>query len=825
VTQRSQARDRSGMLGREHLNSNRECRTRPQRLIQAPDLSRVPCRVQAAFRQAARGQQAISIGDCRQYANRAPWTRSWPANRAERRQDSIPCRASRARATPTQPQICFSLIADSSPSQSISDAVLSLVPLALDTLGIMSTTDLHHPSPSMSLDGGSSLALRTSHGAGRPSFPLLAIVFAEFDNTVGPKITCQAPEGFLSPELFDSISDLIITGPELCHKLVSVNAGPYTVIGYPMQLSHKKYHRNALLFNVAFVFPREDVGPMNVAPAAKQPSSSSATNEPSPSTPPLITGASQLRPYHPVIRKLANQLESLEIGSEFIFRRNTEEGAKALQAVITKIFRSLNAYGECSVAVETGRRQSAATHERHLHASSGSNTAVAGVSHLTALASSSAPAVSPSGVGVPLRSSSSTRLLSSSTPTGAGGDPSYDGLDTARGDAANQIHLKLYPLLTLPPKHIPPYCVPLRTKNLEKLWKTEWDLTLRQVLPFMDGVNYVSRISALSGVHYALVAKCVRQLLYYEAVQLVDIFQFSNLYVPCAGLTLTLLPQSTSSSSSSSSSSELEQARWLKLRRDARRVCRADSSRPKPDWSTMVRLWCGLSTQQTIGEYLKNVAYVLPDIRSPPPSLESLNLHPRKWIQFGLVNGFVKRIHAYPILVATYAAAVGGTAVGGQQQSQGSIISDATSAVIQSLIFGARGNWDDSSSAAGNKSSLASALLLGSSKRLLNNQPMPASSQGIFRPRSRQTTGDDNDPTSLLRASSSDLNSPPPAPPLAPPYAYTGSSSAAGASFRALERFFDGEHHLDCLCTMVQKSQAQLEEEIRRSRRCIMVYK
>jgi hypothetical protein len=29
----------------------------------------------------------------------------------------------------------------------------------------------------------------------RPSFPLLAILFAEFDNTVGPKITCQAPEG------------------------------------------------------------------------------------------------------------------------------------------------------------------------------------------------------------------------------------------------------------------------------------------------------------------------------------------------------------------------------------------------------------------------------------------------------------------------------------------------------------------------------------------------------------------------------------------------------------------------------------------------------
>jgi hypothetical protein len=455
----------------------------------------------------------------------------------------------------------------------------------------------------------------------------------------------------------------------LCHKLVTVSAGSYQIIGYPMQLSHKKYHRNALLFNVAFVFPRDSVV------------------------------ASQLRPYHPVIRKLATMLESLELESEFLFRR---ADSRALQNVITKIYRSLNAYGECSVSVETVKE--------------------------AALANSTA-AVEPT-------------------------------------DQSNKIHLKLYPLLALPPKHIPPYSVPLRVKDLDERWKAEWDLTLRQVIPFIDGVNYVARISTLSGVHAQLVAKCVRQLLYYEAVQLVDIFQFSNLYAPCSAL----------SAISSSVASRPQ------MRSDARRACRADTARPKPAFATLVRMWCGLSAAVNIGDYFRSLGTILPEMK-PPPTLESLNVHPRKFIQYGLINGFVRRVHAYPVLVSAFASASVAP-----QTINGGIPLAPMHAPDQSFVGLIHGRTED----------------------------RPLKRSGSKLGRSRQATDESMETASTATS----LLVPP-----APAYTASPSPSSSSTSFRALERYLDGEHHYDQLCCIFQRSFHQLDEEIRRSRRCIVIYK
>ncbi len=70
--------------------------------------------------------------------------------------------------------------------------------------------------------------------------PLLAIVYSEFDNTLGPTIRCQAPEGFLSQELFDSISDYVITGRQLYGRTVSVTASDLLVVGFPLCIENDK---------------------------------------------------------------------------------------------------------------------------------------------------------------------------------------------------------------------------------------------------------------------------------------------------------------------------------------------------------------------------------------------------------------------------------------------------------------------------------------------------------------------------------------------------------------------------------------------------------
>ncbi|KAI2529799.1 NPRL2 isoform 12 [Pan troglodytes] len=48
------------------------------------------------------------------------------------------------------------------------------------------------------------------------------IFFSEFHPTLGPKITYQVPEDFISRELFDTVQVYIITKPELQNKLITV---------------------------------------------------------------------------------------------------------------------------------------------------------------------------------------------------------------------------------------------------------------------------------------------------------------------------------------------------------------------------------------------------------------------------------------------------------------------------------------------------------------------------------------------------------------------------------------------------------------------------
>uniref|UniRef100_A0A8C6VMG2 NPR2 like, GATOR1 complex subunit n=1 Tax=Naja naja TaxID=35670 RepID=A0A8C6VMG2_NAJNA len=79
------------------------------------------------------------------------------------------------------------------------------------------------------------------------------IFFSEFHPTLGPKITYQVPEDFISRELFDTVQVYIITKPELQNKLITVTAMEKKLIGCPVCIEHKKYTRNALHFNLGFV--------------------------------------------------------------------------------------------------------------------------------------------------------------------------------------------------------------------------------------------------------------------------------------------------------------------------------------------------------------------------------------------------------------------------------------------------------------------------------------------------------------------------------------------------------------------------------------------
>ena len=51
-----------------------------------------------------------------------------------------------------------------------------------------------------------------------------------------------------------------------------------------------------------------------------------------------------------------------------------------------------------------------------------------------------------------------------------------------------------------------------------------------KVLPYIDGRSHVARIAIEADVDIGLVKACIQNLLYYGLVQLIPIFQYSNMY-------------------------------------------------------------------------------------------------------------------------------------------------------------------------------------------------------------------------------------------------------------------------------------------------------
>ncbi|QLL35086.1 hypothetical protein HG536_0H04620 [Torulaspora globosa] len=99
-------------------------------------------------------------------------------------------------------------------------------------------------------------------------------------------------------------------------------------------------------------------------------------------------------------------------------------------------------------------------------------------------------------------------------------------------DDGNAVDIKIFPLMTPPQSNVSIEDVPVSTVNLKKVIDLNWDPTMLKIVPFIDGLNCVSKIAKLSNSSPDLVMECVKHLIYYDCVFLADIFQFSNIYAP-----------------------------------------------------------------------------------------------------------------------------------------------------------------------------------------------------------------------------------------------------------------------------------------------------
>ena len=191
-------------------------------------------------------------------------------------------------------------------------------------------------------------------------------------------------------------------------------------------------------------------------------------------------------------------------------------------------------------------------------------------------------------------------------------------------DEFNTLNIKLFPTYP-PPPPVLPHHVPLSTVRLADLVDDNWDLTMLRILPYIDGVNSVKQISLRADADYKLTRKAVQHLLYYGCLLLLDIFQFGAIYAPTAEIAQFV----------ENPEAQAECARYVAIppEQDAK-----DTIQGKGISGTRItELYLALRQGLTVRNwYLEHQS-------------DLLDVDVRRFITFGVIKGFLYRVHKYAI--------------------------------------------------------------------------------------------------------------------------------------------------------------------------------
>ncbi|CAL1705090.1 unnamed protein product [Somion occarium] len=183
-------------------------------------------------------------------------------------------------------------------------------------------------------------------------------------------------------------------------------------------------------------------------------------------------------------------------------------------------------------------------------------------------------------------------------------------------DKFNSIELKIFPFFPNPaPIH--DWQVPLALINLKDRIRSNWDLTIVKICKYIDGVNHIARIATLADCDVALVREAVSHLLYYQVVTLIDIFQFSNVYTLRKSI------------------------QWMADQPHVTEEGPSYVARPGAvlDWPKLLHLYSRLKSGKTVYEWMQEY------------DVFNQGIDIRRFISFGVVKGFLRRVHRWPILM------------------------------------------------------------------------------------------------------------------------------------------------------------------------------
>ncbi|KAJ3249367.1 Nitrogen permease regulator 2 [Chytriomyces hyalinus] len=179
------------------------------------------------------------------------------------------------------------------------------------------------------------------------------------------------------------------------------------------------------------------------------------------------------------------------------------------------------------------------------------------------------------------------------------------------------LNLKLL-LPKAPPPRVFDWQVPVQVYSLTGGNEKYWDMTISRVLKYINGALSVKRIAEVADVELGLVRLAVQHLLYYKCVQMVDIFQFSNIY-------------------------SLEIRRLMDYLDDGNvqseliEIVKKDVTMPSVSFTRLYTILCGMRKGVTVKEWAEEY------------DLMALNIDIRRLVVFGTLKGFLFRVHRYPV--------------------------------------------------------------------------------------------------------------------------------------------------------------------------------
>lgn len=186
-------------------------------------------------------------------------------------------------------------------------------------------------------------------------------------------------------------------------------------------------------------------------------------------------------------------------------------------------------------------------------------------------------------------------------------------------DDSNTINMKLFPTQADPPP-VKAWHVPIAKINFAEIVDDRWDLTMRKVIPCIDGVSDVRRISLKADVSLDLTKLALQHLLYYKTVMLLDMFFWGNVYA------LTPVMRS-----------------FIVNEDGMQDECAAYvfTNRPREAGYWLCRLFGAFCQGRTLKEWMKL------HLDEGVEIMDGLDV--RRLVQFGVIKSILRRVHKFPV--------------------------------------------------------------------------------------------------------------------------------------------------------------------------------